>query len=392
MFVRNRASGLWVPDTVIDPAELELWDQQISDAVDGAAGGAYAPSSPIEIGGAGVRVTGTLTSSGPLSSTGTLQATGNAALAGLVSQFSPQASNFPLRVADAGEGFTDVAFGLSSDIYIAVGSISTGPKVLTSPDGVTWTSRTSGESSELLAVAANSSVAILVTPSGNLRSSTDGTTWTSRTLAIGQNTCHWFSGASLFVVGGSSGRISTSPDGITYTARTTPSGFSAKTWKRFASKSSGGSLIVGIVSGSHDKCVTSTDGLTWTERSLAESIDAKGVCWSSGLQKWVIVGASGKVQHSSDGITWTAANVTSPVTFDAKDCAAHGHLVVVSHEVSSTRFRTYYTTDLVTWRMGAELDGLSSRSRLVYVPERNRFVAANGRMVHLSMVIGDGNP
>lgn|SRR5512138_141911 len=70
MFVRNRASGLWVPNTVIDPGELELWDQQISDAIDGAEGGAYAPSNPIEIGGAGVELGGPLVANGDFNATG----------------------------------------------------------------------------------------------------------------------------------------------------------------------------------------------------------------------------------------------------------------------------------------------------------------------------------
>jgi hypothetical protein len=70
MFDRNRAAGLWVPNTVIDPGELELWDQQISDAIDGAEGGAYAPSNPIEIGGAGVDISGPLVASGDFNATG----------------------------------------------------------------------------------------------------------------------------------------------------------------------------------------------------------------------------------------------------------------------------------------------------------------------------------
>ncbi len=344
-----------------------------------ADGGLNTPATPIEIAGAG------LTVSGPGLLLGLISA------AGLVKEFTPQAKNWPLRVLDPGgnDGFIDITHGLSSELWIAVGNLSTSARLLTSPDGLTWTVRTSGESTNLISVAANSSIAIFITDGGAARSSTDGATWTTRTLTGNPNptTLHWWSAPALFVVGGQDGDVSTSPDAITWTARTTPSGFNALTWRRFASN---GSMIVGVVQGSHDKCATSPDGVSWTEQSLAEAIDAKGICWSPGLGKWFIVGASGKVQYSSDGITWTAANVTSPVTFDAQDVAAHGRMVVLTHKVSNGRFRTYYSVDGLAWYLGAEHDGANSASaRIVYVPFRDRFAFCGQTTIHFSMAVGN---
>lgn len=53
-----------MPRSAVSPAEFETFDQNLSDAVDGAGGGAYAPSATIEIGGSGLEVSGPFVSSG----------------------------------------------------------------------------------------------------------------------------------------------------------------------------------------------------------------------------------------------------------------------------------------------------------------------------------------
>ncbi len=55
-FSRVRSSGLWIPNSTVEPHEFEKIDRNLSRAVDGHDGGAYAPSAPIEVGGAGIRV------------------------------------------------------------------------------------------------------------------------------------------------------------------------------------------------------------------------------------------------------------------------------------------------------------------------------------------------
>lgn len=56
-FTRVRAPGMWTLASVFDPGEIETIDQNLSRCVDGYAGGSCAPSSPIEIGGDGLKVT-----------------------------------------------------------------------------------------------------------------------------------------------------------------------------------------------------------------------------------------------------------------------------------------------------------------------------------------------
>jgi len=64
MFTRNRPIGGWNVGAV-SPDEFEKFDDQISKAIDGDGGGAYAPTTPIAIGGAGLQVDGNFNVVGP---------------------------------------------------------------------------------------------------------------------------------------------------------------------------------------------------------------------------------------------------------------------------------------------------------------------------------------
>jgi hypothetical protein len=58
---RIRFPGTWTPLSVLYAAELERLDAAQFAAIDGDAGGTWAPSDPVIVGGDGVHVTGTLT-------------------------------------------------------------------------------------------------------------------------------------------------------------------------------------------------------------------------------------------------------------------------------------------------------------------------------------------
>jgi len=53
--------------------------------------------------------------------------------------------------------------------------------ILTSSDGTTWTSKTSGTSQDLWGVTYGNSSFVTVGESGTILTSSDATTWTSRT-------------------------------------------------------------------------------------------------------------------------------------------------------------------------------------------------------------------
>jgi len=66
----------------------------------------------------------------------------------------------------------------SSPLFVAVGDNGT---ILTSSDGTTWTSRTSGTTEYLRGGAYGNSTLVVVGLSGTILTSSDGITWTSRT-------------------------------------------------------------------------------------------------------------------------------------------------------------------------------------------------------------------
>lgn len=76
--------------------------------------------------------------------------------------------------------FSNVAYSTAASLWCAVGSAGT---ILTSPDGVTWTSQTSGTTTALSDVIYSSGNLIAV-GSAVVRTSSNGTTWTTRTPSV----------------------------------------------------------------------------------------------------------------------------------------------------------------------------------------------------------------
>ena len=141
-------------------------------------------------------------------------------------------------------------------IFCAVAASGAGNRVMTSPDGVTWTART-----------------------GTLDNAWRGVCWSPE--------------LSLFVAvadTGAGNRVMTSPDGITWTARTSAAdnAWFSVCW------SPERSLFVAVAeSGTGNRVMTSPDGITWTARTSAADNWWRGVCWSPELSLFVAVADSG---------------------------------------------------------------------------------------------------
>ncbi len=97
--------------------------------------------------------------------------------------------------------------------------------ILTSLDGITWTSQTYSAGKPLYDVAWSGTQFLAVGPNGTIVTSLDGITWTAQTLHPSQNfaSVTW-SDHQFVVVGGSSvdganSPILTSPDGRVWTSQ-----------------------------------------------------------------------------------------------------------------------------------------------------------------------------
>ncbi|SMP66566.1 S-layer homology domain-containing protein [Anoxynatronum buryatiense] len=180
--------------------------------------------------------------------------------------------------------------------FVAVGDNGT---ILTSPDGVTRTTRNSGTTNDLWGVTYGNGTFVAVGKSETILTSPDGVTWTTRKSGGFYLLKGVGYGNNMFVavgwVAGGVGMILTSPDGVTWTPRT------SGTTNNLIGVSYGNSTFV--VVGSSGTILTSADGVTWTPRTSGTTNELWGV--SYGNSTFVAVGSSGTIQTSADGVTWT---------------------------------------------------------------------------------------
>jgi hypothetical protein len=132
--------------------------------------------------------------------------------------------------------------------------------------------------------------------------SPDGITWTSRTSAA-DNSWHsvcWSPERLLFVavaINGTGNRVMTSPNGITWTSRTSPVD---NQWRSVCWSPEMSIFVATALTGTGNRVMTSPDGITWTARTSVEwAWDS--VCWSPELSMFVAVSSNGPVMTSAIG-------------------------------------------------------------------------------------------
>ena len=221
---------------------------------------------------------------------------------------------------------TDTVYGLGSNnagIFVACGSNG---KLETSPDGITWTSRTTPVSTSLRDVANN--------------------------------------GAGLWVVVGYSGVTMTSNDSITWTLITIP------TPVAFLSVSYGGGLFVAGCLGGF--LYTSPDGITWTSRVSGLTSNIVSSFYNAGM--WIIVSEGKKIAYSYNGSTWTVVTVTTSTSVSLIDITYESGrwLIVGGYNDKSNLFAS---RDGKRWEEGVALPFKNAISAITY--HDNKWVAAS---------------
>jgi hypothetical protein len=261
--------------------------------------------------------------------------------------------------------------------FVAVG-MST---AMTSPDGLSWTSRSHAASFTKEKVAGSGSGWVAVGADGGIEFSADGIAWVDRTPSIpaGFNTLSeavWT--GSQFVVMGDSGLIFTSPDGTSWTQR------SAGTTDRFTALAASPSLIVASTfpfSGSQQAFYTSADGVNWTQLAPGTA-----PFFSDMLRvgtRWVGVGTFGGssgAQWSDDGLNWIAA--TGQFNQTPERVVHDGTRFVAFSSALSSSAETYVSPDGKSWTLMAPGD--QKWTRMARSPTTGTMVAISFGRVQTS--------
>ena len=230
----------------------------------------------------------------------------------------------------------DIAYG--NGTFVAVSPYGT-DRVMTSPDGVTWTTRSAAESKSWWIVTFGNGLFLAVSLEGSVMSSPDGVTWTSRTAAsVGMFDVAYGNGLFVGLAPNGTDRVITSPDGVTWTPRTSVDG-------GWSSVTYGNGLFVAVAADGTDRVMASPDGGTWTARSATESNSWYSVTYGSGLFVAVSLDGTNQVMTSPDGVTWTARS--APSASQWKSVAFGGGLFVAVAPGPADRVMT--SPDGVTW-------------------------------------------
>jgi hypothetical protein len=325
-------------------------------------------------------------SQGNIRAVGSIQAGPDEFLVAVGDVVSTSAGTGQPWVTRSGLGGNSVAWNRSLWVAVRAGSL-----IQTSPDAVTWTTRSSPLTTRGNAVAWGNGlwIAVGTGTTDTLATSTDGITWTgggnpgSSTELYG---AAW-TGTQWIAVGTASGvgRILTSPDGTTWTAQTNSFTYALAV----AVDPVSGRIVVVGENGLGCLIATSTDSTigTWTTQQSGPSGSLEDVAWNGSL--WVAVGRrispdNGFIYTSSDATTWTSQ--TCPITTNVAAVAWNGSQWTVG---GFGTFTQATSPDGVTWT-GANPTGavraIANRFGLPFV----RPVAFTGRgdLVYTGSLLG----
>lgn len=271
-------------------------------------------------------------------------------------------SSWTLRSASSTANWISVCWSPQLRLFAACSYTSSTNRIMTSPDGYTWTTQTT-PSAILNGICWSPELGIFVAVGGSstqsqIYYSSDGVTWTSSTVAgltIALTNVCWSPQLSRFVAvannGVSTNRIIYSSNGIdwTYSTSLTSIAWTGVTW----SPQLGRFVCVGPAGST--RLAYSDDGITWTAANntgMAVSSWSK-VCWSPELGIYCTVAststlASQAIATSPDGVNWTLR--TAPNTNTMGDicwAAEIGQFITVSYGGTADRVST--SSDGINW-------------------------------------------
>lgn len=223
-----------------------------------------------------------------------------------------------------------------TNLFVAVGKTGT---IVTSPEGITWTLRTSGTTEHLYSVIWDGTKFIASGNNNTLLTSSDGITWAAKSTGLSATGTVYVAASSTLAVAisdtaSTANCLATSADhGATWTVRTAPAAhLGVPSYLAFGSPL----FVVATVS----TIYTSADGITWTSRG-AQTIGTKldFLLLENGIGVGFIdlntaVGDSDSIYTSLDGLTWTIRQYLGASIYSA--CASHGGFLTMTSDPLGT--------------------------------------------------------
>lgn len=200
-----------------------------------------------------------------------------------------------------------VTFGNGLFVAIGFASVLGVPTsyIFTSPNGITWTSRTPSEAMWFQDISYGNGlfVAIARTGTNRIMTSPDGITWTSRTTAITPTFSGVAYGAGVWVA-----VCDTSPGGSTFTS------YDGITWDEQATAFSASTILYAdgkFTIGNY----YSVDGFTWISNTIPFTPEA--ITYGNGYFVAVNDSGTNRIAYSTNAIVWTAIPAASNATFES---------------------------------------------------------------------------
>ena len=203
----------------------------------------------------------------------------------------------------------DMAFG--NGLYVIVGGIApvtTGTSlILTSPDGVNWTRRTTSNTAGLSSIDYSPTLGLFLAAgqSGTTVFSSDGITWTSGANAGTVRISKVVWGGTQFALlnTASPAQVYRSSNGTSFTVQSTALGNPVND---IAYSPSLNLWAISRASASTSYVMTSPDLITWTARTVTGAAgSATGIVWAN--TRFVVTSNVGAAS-SIDGVTWALVN------------------------------------------------------------------------------------
>jgi hypothetical protein len=239
--------------------------------------------------------------------------------------------------------WASVVWSPELSLFVAVAVSGTLDRVMTSPDGIVWTTQTTNNNNWTdVCWSPELGIFVAVANAGSLdrvMTSPDGITWTTTPTGIFLTNCNNGSGNIItcddttgLTVGMSldiSSGLGTIPPSTTIASIIDLTSFTTNNiitdlsntiinannnWRCVCWSPELGIFVAVAVSGTKNRVMTSPDGITWTYQFNPVDINYQSICWSPELSLFVVVSNSGstnRVMTSPDGINWTNRTTTA---------------------------------------------------------------------------------